>query len=82
MAAESGGGTDLLDLMLDASVQGGGWSDRELRDECFILFLAGHETTAETLTWVLAHVAADSELQASSADLLTPCFESVEVTGG
>lgn len=55
---------DLLDLMLDASVKGNGWSDQELRDECFILFLAGHETTAETLTWLLTHIAADKDLQA------------------
>ena len=62
------GGTDLLDLMLDAAEcgkdEGNRWTDEELRDECFILFLAGHETTAETLSWVLTHLAADPELQA------------------
>ena len=53
---------DLLDLMLSASIEGG-WTDEDLRDECFIMFLAGHETTAETLSWVLAHVATDQALQ-------------------
>jgi len=32
---------------------GEGMSDRQLRDEVVTLFLAGHETTASLLTWVL-----------------------------
>jgi len=50
---------DLLDLMLD----NGTWTDLELRDEAFIFFLAGHETTAVTMPWFLAHVSADLKLQ-------------------
>jgi cytochrome P450 len=31
--------------------QGGGMNDKQLRDEAITLFLAGHETTALTLSW-------------------------------
>jgi cytochrome P450 len=56
-----GGGKprDLLDMMLLS----GKFTDREIRDESFIFFLAGHETTAVTLTWILGHVAAKQQLQ-------------------
>ena len=30
---------------------GGGMSDQQVRDEALTLFLAGHETTAQALTW-------------------------------
>lgn len=32
---------------------GGGMTDRQLRDECVTIFLAGHETTANALTFAL-----------------------------
>lgn len=57
--AGSGNARDLLDLMLD----NGEFTDLELRDEAFIFFLAGHETTAITMTWLFAHLAADMHLQ-------------------
>jgi cytochrome P450 len=50
----SGGGGDLLSTLLaarDAEGDGSGMSDRQLRDECMTLLLAGHETTARLLTW-------------------------------
>lgn len=50
---------DLLDMMLF----NGTWTDLELRDEAFIFFVAGHETTAVTLAWILAHISADQVLQ-------------------
>lgn len=50
---------DLLDMMLF----NGTWTDLELRDEAFIFFVAGHETTAVTLAWILAHISADHVLQ-------------------
>jgi cytochrome P450 len=56
------GETDLLDLLLDAS-EGEGWSLREVQDEAFIFFLAGHETTALTLTWLLLHLGKDKASQ-------------------
>ena len=44
---------DLLSmLMLAQDEQGtGGMTDRQVRDEALTLFLAGHETTANALTW-------------------------------
>lgn len=45
--------TDLLALLLAAQDEetGEGLSDAEVRDEVMTLFLAGHETTANALTW-------------------------------
>ena len=41
---------DLLSALLQAQDEkGGGMSDRQLRDECITLFLAGHETTSIAL---------------------------------
>jgi cytochrome P450 len=51
---ESGeGGGDLLSMLLHAQDEESGrrMTDRQLRDECMTLFLAGHETTANTLSW-------------------------------
>ncbi|HEY0428898.1 MAG TPA: cytochrome P450 [Pyrinomonadaceae bacterium] len=45
---------DLLSMLLmaqDEEGDGGGMSDKQIRDECLTLFLAGHETTANALTW-------------------------------
>lgn len=44
---------DLLSMLLMAQDEdgGGGMSDQQVRDECLTLFLAGHETTANALTW-------------------------------
>jgi cytochrome P450 len=44
---------DLLSVLLAATgeVSAGGMSDKQLRDEMLTLFLAGHETTANALTW-------------------------------
>jgi cytochrome P450 len=45
---------DLLSMMLsaqDAEGDGGSMTDVQLRDEAMTLFLAGHETTANALTW-------------------------------
>jgi cytochrome P450 len=43
---------DLLSILLQAQDEDGGhMDDRQLRDETITLFLAGHETTANTLAW-------------------------------
>lgn len=43
---------DLLSMLLHAQDDDGtGMSDKQLRDECMTLFLAGHETTALNLSW-------------------------------
>lgn len=53
--ARSADGHDLLDMLMDARDEetGQGMSDRQLRDEVMTLMLAGHETTANALTWTL-----------------------------
>src|SRR5258708_17960153 len=43
---------DLLSMLLSAQDEDGSrMTDRQLRDEATTLFLAGHETTASTLSW-------------------------------
>jgi len=44
---------DLLSMLLFAQDEddSGGMSDKQVRDEALTLFLAGHETTANALTW-------------------------------
>lgn len=45
---------DLLSMLLlaqDEEGSGGGMTDKQVRDEALTLFLAGHETTANALTW-------------------------------
>ncbi len=45
---------DLLSMLLmaqDVEGDGGSMTDEQLRDEAMTLFLAGHETTANALTW-------------------------------
>jgi len=45
---------DLLSMLLaarDEEGDGGGMTDLQLRDEALTLFLAGHETTANALSW-------------------------------
>ena len=46
--------TDLLSLLVaaqDVEGDGGGMTDMQVRDEAVTIFLAGHETTANALTW-------------------------------
>jgi len=46
---------DLLDMLLDARYEdtGEGMDEEQLLDEIVILFIAGHETTGNALTWTL-----------------------------
>jgi cytochrome P450 len=49
--------TDILSLLLATrDEEGRGLTDRELRDELITLLLAGHETSATTLAWVIERV--------------------------
>jgi cytochrome P450 len=57
---------DLLSILLraqDVEGDGGGMSDEQLRDECITLFLAGHETTANLLTWTWFLLAQHPEVE-------------------
>jgi len=55
---------DLLSqlILLKDEDTGEGMSDAQLRDEVMTLFLAGHETTAMAMTWILYHILKDDEL--------------------
>jgi cytochrome P450 len=65
----TGGGEDLLSLLLAArDEEGSGMDDRQVRDEVLTLFLAGHETTANALSWtwylLAQHPQAEARLHA------------------
>jgi cytochrome P450 len=62
------GGADLLSLLLEARDEHGEpMPDAQVRDEAMTIFLAGHETTAVTLTWtwmlLARHPAVEKRLQ-------------------
>ncbi|MBP6861712.1 MAG: cytochrome P450 [Neisseriaceae bacterium] len=42
------------------------WPNKAIRDECMTMFLAGHETTAATLTWWAWCMASNPEYQAKA----------------
>jgi cytochrome P450 len=56
---------DLLSMLLLAQDDGsGGMSDKQARDEAFTLFVAGHETTANALTWTWWLLSQHEEIEA------------------
>lgn len=60
---------DILTMLLAARDEDGRpMSDAELRDEMITLLLAGHETTATTLAWLLYHVLQHPEVMATLRD--------------
>ena len=66
---------DLLSMLLAARDENGqGMSERQLRDEVITLFLAGHETTALTLSWtwylLAQHPALEAKLAAEIAEVV------------
>ncbi len=74
---DGGDRTDLLSILLRARGEGNErMTDRQLRDEAMTLFLAGHDTTALTLSWALYLLAHHPDI---SDKLIT---ELREVLGG
>lgn len=57
---------DLLSMLLLAQDEdgAGGMSDRQVRDEAMTLFLAGHETTANALSWTWYLLSLHPEIEA------------------
>ena len=57
---------DLLTMLLTACEEetGRGMTDEQLRDEVMTIFVAGHETTANAMAWLLHLVAAHPEAEA------------------
>jgi len=80
----AGAHDDLLSLLLGArdDQDGSGMSDRQVRDEVMTLFLAGHETTANALTWtwllLARHPDAAARLVAETAAVLGDRAPTVE----
>ena len=62
-------GNDFLSLLLHARDEddGQGISDRQIRDEVITMFVAGHETTAVTLSWTWLLLAQHPEIQERAA---------------
>jgi len=57
---------DLLSMLLSAQDEeaAGGMSDQQVRDEAMTIFLAGHETTANALTWTWFLVSGAPDVEA------------------
>jgi cytochrome P450 len=62
----SGDHDDLLAMLLAACDEGSGrgMSDHQLRDEVMTMYIAGHETTANALAWILYLVSSHPEVEA------------------
>jgi cytochrome P450 len=63
---EPGDRGDLLSMLLaavDTEEGTGGMSDKQVRDECVTVMLAGHETTANALSFALWELARNPEVQ-------------------
>lgn len=64
--------TDVLTLLLAARDEDGSqMTDREIRDESMTIFLAGHETTANAVTWALALLSRNPEIRARLVEEVT-----------
>jgi len=57
---------DLLTMLMEAKDKdtGEGMSDAQLRDECMTIFVAGHETTAVSMTWLWYELGKNAEVMA------------------
>jgi cytochrome P450 len=60
---ENAEATDLLAMLMAATEDGRGMSDRQLRDEVMTLVMAGHETTANALAWTFYLLSKDPEVE-------------------
>ncbi|XP_070209618.1 cytochrome P450 4A4-like [Littorina saxatilis] len=69
-AAEKLLGMDLLEMLLSASdvESGAGLSEQQLQDHVMTFMLAGHETTASSLTWILLCMATHPDIQTKARE--------------
>jgi cytochrome P450 len=65
--AQGGDAGDLLSMLLLAQDDegSGGMTDEQVRDEALTLFLAGHETTADALTWAWYLLSQNTQAEAA-----------------
>jgi cytochrome P450 len=52
---------DFLDLLIDASISDSKITLQDVSDEVLTMLLAGHETTASTVTWAICHLSLNKE---------------------
>lgn len=73
---------DLLSMLLMAQDEetGNAMTDKQVRDECLTLFLAGHETTANALTWTFYLLSQNPEAEAKFHAEITEVLENREIT--
>lgn len=64
---ETGGGTDLLGILLNAMDEetGEGLSPKDLAEEVLGMLIGGHETTAKALTWIWHELHQHPEIEAA-----------------
>jgi cytochrome P450 len=56
-------GDDLLSRLIYAQDAGSGMTDQQVRDEAITIFLAGHETTSNALTWTWLLLSENPDLE-------------------
>jgi cytochrome P450 len=71
---------DLLSMLLAAQDEESGamMTDEQVRNECLTLFLAGHETTANALTWTFYLLSQNAEAEAKFHEELDSLFPNSE----
>ncbi len=62
--ASGADGDDVLSRLIRAQDVGPGMSDRQVRDEVITIFLAGHETTSNALTWTWLLLSEHTDVEA------------------
>lgn len=62
--ANPGDQGDFLSMLFAAADEEGGMTEKQIRDAAMTIFLAGHETTANALTWSLFLVSSHPDFQA------------------
>jgi cytochrome P450 len=67
--SHSAGGDDILSMLLEARHEDGAeMSAQEVRDELMTLLIAGHETTASTLSWTFERLSREPAVLATLTD--------------
>lgn len=71
---------DLLSMFLSACDEetGRGMTDGQLRDEVMTMFVAGHETTANAMCWLLHLIATHPEIEANLLDEITAAGDALD----
>jgi cytochrome P450 len=69
--------SDVLSILLLLRDEEGGLSDREVRDEVMTLLIAGHETTANALTWTWYELARHPNVLDKLANEIAPLGDRV-----